>query len=633
MTVVISTAGHIDHGKTTLLRALTGIDADRLPEEQRRGMTIDVGYAHLDLEDGTSIDFVDVPGHDALIGNMLVGAGEIDAALLVVAADDGVRAQTLEHLELLDALAIRDGIAVVTKVDVAGDARAAEVARAVAELLAGSSLAGSLVLVASSTTGEGIEAVREAVVRLRDRVAARRAGMPAGPTRLAIDRAFSVKGRGAVVTGTLRGGEIRVGVRLTLEPAGIEVRVRGLQVHHGAVDVATSGRTAVNLVGAELDELGRGGVLVAGPGIEASDRLLVALAAPMSAGPITASAWPPADGARLRLHVGTAAVDARVGRRGREAVALPDGRVTVLLSLATPIATFPGERAILRRPSPGDLVAGVTILDAHPARGVSRRRATPERLATLAVAIDDLDLDAILDARLALHGLVAGAGGLLLAPDVRDALEAAALAAVAAHHDAEPASSGLPASALRGIFRSALRRLATIRTDDAPAVDAGIAAVIDDLVARRRLARDGDRLRDPARGSGPPPALAAAMDRLAVILDVTAPPDLSDAARAAGCLPEGIRALESAGRIVRVEADLAWAAPAFQRLAATALALARRGPLTPAALRDATGTSRRVVMPLLEDLDRRGILARTPAGHVPGPRAPREPAPAGSERP
>src|SRR6266545_3953223 len=133
MTVVIGTAGHIDHGKTALLHALTGIDADRLPEEQRRGMTIDVGYAHLDLEDGTSIDFVDVPGHDALVGNMLVGAGEIDAALLVVAADDGVRAQTLEHLELLDALGINDGLAVVTKVDIAGAGRAAEVAAAVAE--------------------------------------------------------------------------------------------------------------------------------------------------------------------------------------------------------------------------------------------------------------------------------------------------------------------------------------------------------------------------------------------------------------------------------------------------------------------------------------------------------------------
>src|SRR6476660_4857380 len=157
MTVVIGTAGHIDHGKTTLLRALTGIDADRLPEEQRRGMTIDVGYAHFTLPDGTELDFVDVPGHDRLIGNMLVGAGEIDAAMLVVAADDGPRAQTIEHLALLDALGIGHGIAVVTKTDVAGPERTAEVVVAVERLLSVTTLAGSAVLVVSSIDGDGVE--------------------------------------------------------------------------------------------------------------------------------------------------------------------------------------------------------------------------------------------------------------------------------------------------------------------------------------------------------------------------------------------------------------------------------------------------------------------------------------------
>ena len=168
MTVVIGTAGHIDHGKTTLLRALTGIDADRLPEERRRGMTIDVGYAHLRLPDGTELDFVDVPGHDRLVGNMLVGAGEIDAAMLVVAADDGPRAQTIEHLALLDALGIRHGVAVVTKADVAGPERTAEVVAAVARLLEGTTLAGSPVLAVSSVDGGGIEALRDDLVDLRD---------------------------------------------------------------------------------------------------------------------------------------------------------------------------------------------------------------------------------------------------------------------------------------------------------------------------------------------------------------------------------------------------------------------------------------------------------------------------------
>ena len=172
MTVIIGTAGHIDHGKTSLLRALTGIDADRLPEERRRGMTIDVGYAHMRLPDGTELDFVDVPGHDRLVGNMLVGAGEIDAALLVVAADDGVRPQTVEHLELLDGLGISHGLAVVTKTDLVDTDRLAWVTLEVAALLARSSLAGSPVLTASSATGSGVDELRVALSGLRDRRAA-----------------------------------------------------------------------------------------------------------------------------------------------------------------------------------------------------------------------------------------------------------------------------------------------------------------------------------------------------------------------------------------------------------------------------------------------------------------------------
>ena len=182
MTVVIGTAGHIDHGKTTLLRALTGIDADRLPEEQRRGMTIEVGYAHLTLPDGTELDFVDVPGHDRLVGNMLVGAGEIDAAMLVVAADDGPRAQTMEHLALLDALGIGHGIAVVTKADVAASDRTAEVVAMVERLLSGTTLAGSPVLAVSSVDGDGVGAEFHLLgVEAIAFVAGKRSSMPDAP--------------------------------------------------------------------------------------------------------------------------------------------------------------------------------------------------------------------------------------------------------------------------------------------------------------------------------------------------------------------------------------------------------------------------------------------------------------------
>src|SRR6185436_2202157 len=205
VTVVIGTAGHIDHGKTTLLRALTGTAADRLPEERARGMTIDVGYAHLALDDGTELDFVDVPGHGRLVGNMLVGAGEIDAALVVVAADDGPRAQTIEHLLLLDGLGISDGLVVVTKIDAVDAARVEEVVAEARSLLAGTTLRGAPVLAVSATTGAALDELQSALVALRDRVLAVGNG-PAqaddAPVRLAVDRVFSIRGRGTVVTGS-----------------------------------------------------------------------------------------------------------------------------------------------------------------------------------------------------------------------------------------------------------------------------------------------------------------------------------------------------------------------------------------------------------------------------------------------
>ena len=410
MTVVIGTAGHIDHGKTTLLRALTGIDADRLPEEQRRGMTIDIGYAHLDVGDGTSIDFVDVPGHDALIGNMLVGAGEIDAAMVVIAADDGPRAQTLEHLELIDALGLRAGIAVVTKSDVVDPKRTAMVIAETTDLLARMSLAGAPVVAVSATTGIGLDGLRAGLLALRDRVAAEQAMAAPGPRRLSVDRAFVVRGRGLVVTGSLRGGELRVGDGLRLEPGGAKVRIRGLHVHHGPVESAQPGRVAINLAGAELEDCRRGMVATWGTGIEATSRILVALRPPARLdrhGPRTSRpVWPPVDGTRVRIHLGTAQVDGVLGRRSRDAVDLPDDRVTAIVRLAEPVATFVGDRGIARRPSPGDAVAGFEILDTEPARGAARRRATPERLAALAAAVGDADADAAADALVGVHGMI-----------------------------------------------------------------------------------------------------------------------------------------------------------------------------------------------------------------------------------
>ena len=634
-TVVIGTAGHIDHGKTALLRALTGIDADRLPQEKARGMTIDVCYAHLAFDDGTELDFVDVPGHERLIGNMLVGAGEIDAALLVVAADDGPRPQTLEHLGLLDALGIRHGIAVVTKTDLVDVARLHAVVEQVRDLLRRTWLAPSPILPVSALTGEGIDDLRSLLRSVRDAVVGEwrvRDGAPVGlgPVRLAVDRVFTAKGRGAVVTGSLRGGSVGAGETLRREPGGEPVRIREVQVHGSERGRADGGRTALNLAGLSAGLIRRGDVLTTGPRVHGTNRLLGQKAEEAASG--ARRRWPPKQGAPLRLHIGTDQVDARVRRlRG------VDGQV--LLDLDRPTATFAGDRAVLREPGQGAVVAGVTVLDPAPPRGISRRRMTPERLAALAAVVAAGEPSAIKAARIDLHGVLATdladaaqsrTRSVAFAADVTDALTTAALDAVVTQHREAPLSAGMPLPRARTALMRRLRGIATVERRDAEAAATTISRLIDSLVADGRLARDGDALRDPARAEGRPEGLVEAMDRLEAALAVPAPPPLAEAASAAGCPPEGIRALQADGRIVRIGPDLAWATPTHRRLAALALDLARAAPLTPAAFRDATDTSRRYVLAILEDLDRREILKRTPEGHIPGPRAPR-PQPVGVE--
>ncbi len=637
MTVVIGTAGHIDHGKTTLLRVLTGIDADRLPEERRRGMTIDVGYAHLTLPDGGELDFVDVPGHDRLVGNMLVGAGEIDAAMLVVAAGDGPRAQTIEHLALLSALGLRHGIVVVTKIDVAGEARTLAVVAEIICLLAGTSLEGSPVVPVSSTLGTGLDALRMALVELRDRALAAVGdrGTASSGSRLAIDRVFHVKGRGEVVTGTLRGGPLATGATLRLVPGDRTVRVREVQVHGASVGSAGPGRTALNLSGGSRSGLHRGVVLTDDPTVTASDRWLIQLD----------TAWP--DRTHARVHLGTAAVDGTLSRAGRDALDLPDGSAAAILRLAAPLAVAAGDRLVMRRLSGTHRIVGAIVLDGGPARGVARRRQTSDRVWALATALARREPAAIAAARLDLHGALPGGDGaarVAIAPDVVGAIDETLLAAAGRPSEAAAVPTGeaggrpgetagetpaVPTSLtrMRTVATRTLRRLTSL--DRASATVAGTAAV-DRLVADGRLIREGVEVRLPGAATAFPPAadpmLLAAMERLELALAIPSPPSLAAAARAAGCPLAGVRELERYGRIVVLEPDLAYAMSAYRQLVGRALALAAHEPLTPAALRDATGTSRKYVMAILQDLDRRAILRRTPTGHVLGPRAP-QPAP------
>ena len=403
------------------------------------------------------------------------------------------------------------------------------------------------------------------------------------------------------MTGTLRGRGIGRDATLRLVPGDRTVRVREIQVHGSAVDRAELGRTALNLAGVAAGDVHRGMVLTDDASVVASDRILVALRTAMP------------DRSRVRLHAGTAAVEASIGRSSRDALDLPDGAVLATIRLAGPIAVAPGDRAVLRRSSGADRIVGLAALDVAPPRAISRRRQSIARVERLVAAIGTGDRTSIAAARLDLHGALEFPNGpVTIAPDVRTAVGAAVVEAV---------DGVMSLTAARTFAARALRRSVTVGRDAAAAAAVGL---VEELVGEGRLTRDDLDLRRPGAAPlvhDPDPSLAAAMDRLERTLAVAAPPALGEAARATACSPDGIRALDRAGRIHVLEPDLAYASSTFQALEAQALAMASRAPLTPAAFRDATGTSRKYVMAILADLDRRGILRRTDAGHVPGPRA------------
>jgi len=369
-------------------------------------------------------------------------------------------------------------------------------------------------------------------------------------------------------------------------------------------------------------------VLTADPAVVATDRLLVGLRPSLrldASGPTVRA--PLAGGTVVRLHLGTAQAAGMIRRGRRDVDGLPGGELTTILRLEVPVAAAPGDRFVLRRPSPAQPVAGGRILDPRPPTRVAWRHASGADVEALAMATSPAERAA---ARLALHGALplhdpdvaalplgaaVRAGGVVLVP----ALAAAAVADARATVEAA-ADEGVPLAELRVRAGRVLRRRASL----APQIANDAAGtLLDSAVAAGQLARTGELVHRRSRAVGPAPAVLAAMERLERALEVSAPPGLLEAAHAAGCPPEGVHALESAGRIVRVDRDLAWSAATLADLQATALRLAADRPLTPAALRDATGTSRKYVMALLEDLGRQGILTRTPAGHVPGPRAPR----------
>jgi selenocysteine-specific elongation factor len=382
MDVIVGTAGHIDHGKTALVKALTGIDADRLPEEKRRGITVDLGFAEMTAGD-IHFGFVDVPGHERFVKNMLAGASGIDLVVLVIAADEGVMPQTREHFDICRLLEIRVGVIVLTKADLV-DAETLELAQMdVAELVAGSFLENAPVVVVSARTGDGIDDLKETLRKLGRELTARTNGLV---TRLPIDRSFSMKGFGTVVTGTLASGEIPEGSELELMPSGRKVRVRGLQTHSRSVTKVHCGqRVAVNLGRIDQADVSRGMMLI-DPGTLRPTQMFDAEIEVLTGAP-----KPLRSRGRVRVHIGTAEELARVYVLNAAGEIAPGETSFAQVRLETSVIAVSGERFIIRSYSPQVTIAGGTVIDTYPPK--HRRKDLPDvtrRLADLVAAKGDL---------------------------------------------------------------------------------------------------------------------------------------------------------------------------------------------------------------------------------------------------
>ncbi len=363
--IIIGTAGHIDHGKTALVRALTGIDTDRLKEEKQRGISIDLGFAHLELSDNLRLGFVDVPGHERFIKNMLAGVGGIDLVLFVIAADESIKPQTREHFDICMLLGIRNGIVVLTKADLAGEDLVELVKLEVDEFVRGSFLENAPVVAVSSTTGAGLAELRAAIEKAAASVSEKSASQY---FRLPIDRVFSMRGFGGVVTGTLISGVVRVEQEIELHPSRRRVRVRGIQVHGSAVEQASAGqRTALNLAGAEMSEFARGMMLAEAGRFQATTQIDCSFE-------LLDSAKPLKHRAPVHFHAGTAEVEAEMRRlKGAEPLQ-PGARDFVRFLLKEPLLVLPGDRFIVRMFSPVVTIGGGIVLDGAPPRRGSRER-------------------------------------------------------------------------------------------------------------------------------------------------------------------------------------------------------------------------------------------------------------------
>ena len=604
---VIGTAGHVDHGKSLLVEALTGIDPDRLREEKARGMTIDLGFAWLMLPGGRTVSIVDVPGHERFIKNMLAGAGGVDLALLVVAADDGVMPQTREHLAILDLLDVRRGVIALTKRDLVDDDWLGAVRDDIVETIAGTTLAGSPVVPCSSLTRAGLDDLLRAIDDAIDGLPHKR---DIGRPRLPIDRVFTIGGFGTIVTGTLIDGELTVGQDVEVAPGGLRGRVRGLQSHRDKVERAAPGtRTAVNLTGIGRDQLRRGMVLAAPGALTATDVVDVRLRA--------------VDGLRLPLRHNMSvtlhcfADEATAQLRLLEEDELRSGQTAwAQLRLDAPVCVVRGDRFVLR--TANDTVAGGVIADAAPKR---HRRRDPLTIDMLDVLLSDNASDVVLDAvtrrplvdpavlaselalpradvdatitELALGGSIIvlgeGAATLVMTSDFLRYTMRQSAVLLAEYHAEHPLRAGMPQEELRarlGLEQHAFVALAPMWPDVrlsgsyaalvgfTPSPSTGQQAAIDALLAGLR-----------ASPGNPPAGRAIDPDLLAHLIDTGAVVDVGDGimfdAGAFAAMRDRVRAY-----------------------------IEQHGTVTLAQARDLLGTSRRYAQAVLEHLDRLRVTRR-----------------------
>ncbi|WP_028499987.1 selenocysteine-specific translation elongation factor [Microvirgula aerodenitrificans] len=623
--MIIATAGHVDHGKTALVRALTGTDADRLPEEKKRGMTIDLGYAYLPLADGRSLGFIDVPGHEKFLTNMLAGVAGIDYALLIVACDDGVMPQTREHLAILHLLGLTRASVVLSKRDLVNDARHAEVAAEVRALLAPTRLADSPLFTVASLDGSGIDALRDHLVGLPASQSARETRR----FRHAIDRAFTLTGSGLVVTGTAFSGRVAVGDTVWLTGRNRPLRVRSLHAQNRATDSAHAGqRVAVNLAGdVEKTDISRGDWLLAAAPPAATDRVTLRLDASLDL------ATPLAHWQTVHVHHAASHVTGRIALLDR--IALPRGESALAeLALDTPLHLADNDRLILRDASARQTLAGATVIELAPP---SRGKRTPARLAALrelvqvihddndtlrcraqtgAVSLTDFAWARQLDARQlatlpALAGLkVTGRDntGNAYSPAHWQALQERVLSRLQALHDAQPDQLGAG--------RGRLRRLAVPTETDAAAD-----ALFDDLLADGRLQMSRGFLHLPGHVLSFDAREAADWARLQPWLgDGWEPRWVRDLAGDAGLDEAGVRLLmKKAARLGHVTAivpDRYYPSQTIERLAAIASELAgEQGQVDAASFRDAIGVGRKLAIQILEFFDRSGFLRRQGDAH------------------